>query len=305
MGFLRDKSKSNQQSTQNAQNTSTQSSTNASTNYSTNDSNSTSVQQSQGQSSSDNQSYGLLSSMLSGTLGNADKASSQLADMLGLNGATGQNAGFKNFLDSSNFNFINDQGGRSIAGNAAAKGLLGSGAFGKSISDYGQNTAKSYLNDYLQQLMGTGNQGIQAGSTISGAGGRSSSTNSSLGTSNSSSSGLSYGNSSGSSFGTSQGTSTGQSTGSSSSVQGLGSLIGQMASAAATAGGSDRRLKKDIVHIGKLQNGLNVYGWTYINGVKSIGVMADEVAILRPDALGPLIDGEYMTVNYVQLRKAA
>ena len=235
MGFLKDKSKSTQQSTQNAQNSSMQSSQNESSNYSTNDSNSTSFQQSQGQSSSDNQSYGLLSKMLSGTLGNADKASAQMADMLGLNGATGQNAGFQKFLDSSNFNFINDQGGRSISGNAAAKGLLGSGAFGKSISDYGQNTAKSYLNDYLQQLMGTGNQGISAGSTISGAGGRSSSTNSSLGTSNSTSSGLSYGNSSGSSFGTSQGTSTGQSTGSSSTTQGLGSLLGSLAGSAATA----------------------------------------------------------------------
>lgn len=303
MGFLRDKSKSNQQSTQSSQNTSVQGSQNASTNYSTNDSNSSSVQQSQGQSSSDNQSYGLLSSMLSGTLGNADKASAQMADMLGLNGATGQNAGFQKFLDSSNFNFINDQGGRSISGNAAAKGLLGSGAFGKSISDYGQNTAKSYLNDYLAQLMGTGNQGISAGSTISGAGGRSSSSNSSLGTSNSTSSGLSYGNSSGSSFGTSQGTSTGQSTGTSSTTQGLSSLLGSFAGSAAKAF-SDRRLKKGIVEVGKLQGGLKVYGWTYLDGTKSIGVMADEVAQLRPDALGPVVDG-YATVNYAQLRKAA
>lgn len=40
---------------------------------------------------------------------------------------------------------------------------------------------------------------------------------------------------------------------------------------------SDRRLKRNIKQIGKLNNGLNVYSYEYVWGQPSIGVMADEV----------------------------
>jgi hypothetical protein len=79
----------------------------------------------------------------------------------------------------------------------------------------------------------------------------------------------------------------------------LGQMLLQAASAAAQAGAaaSDRRLKKDITWIGRLRDGLNVYRWKYLWGEKSQGVMADEVARLRPWALGPSIGG-YATVHY-------
>lgn len=78
----------------------------------------------------------------------------------------------------------------------------------------------------------------------------------------------------------------------------FGQMLLQAASAAAqAASASDRRLKKDITWIGKLRDGLNVYRWKYLWGEKSQGVMADEVARLRPWALGPTIEG-YATVNY-------
>jgi len=67
--------------------------------------------------------------------------------------------------------------------------------------------------------------------------------------------------------------------------------------AAAAAKASDRRVKRDVKWIGRLRDGLNVYRWTYLWGEKSEGVMADEVAQLRPWALGPRVDG-YATVNY-------
>jgi hypothetical protein len=60
---------------------------------------------------------------------------------------------------------------------------------------------------------------------------------------------------------------------------------------------SDRRLKRAIELIGRLRDGLGVYRWVYAWGEKSSGVMADEVARLRPWALGPEVGG-YATVNY-------
>jgi hypothetical protein len=60
---------------------------------------------------------------------------------------------------------------------------------------------------------------------------------------------------------------------------------------------SDRRLKRDIEKLGEFEDGLGQYEWTYIwGGQRQRGVMADEVAGLRPWALGPVVGG-YATVN--------
>ena len=78
--------------------------------------------------------------------------------------------------------------------------------------------------------------------------------------------------------------------------------IGSAASGAAMA--SDRRLKRAIKRLATLPDGLGVYEWVYaIGGPRMKGVMADEVANLRPWALGPKIGG-YSTVNYSALEAA-
>lgn len=59
---------------------------------------------------------------------------------------------------------------------------------------------------------------------------------------------------------------------------------------------SDRALKSNIRLVGKQADGLGVYRYD-IFGQTELGVMADEVALLRPDALGPMVGG-YQTVNY-------
>lgn len=84
-----------------------------------------------------------------------------------------------------------------------------------------------------------------------------------------------------------------------------GGILGQIVGAAATAGSlfSDRRLKKNITKIGEFLDGLGIYAWSYIwqpSTTKNIGVMADEVAEVRPWALGPEVDG-FQTVNYGKL----
>lgn len=67
-----------------------------------------------------------------------------------------------------------------------------------------------------------------------------------------------------------------------------GSVLGPWG---ALAGGvigalSDRRAKTDIVKVGKLDNGLNVYSYRYkFGGPHMIGVMADEVKKVKPEAV--------------------
>lgn len=95
---------------------------------------------------------------------------------------------------------------------------------------------------------------------------------------------------------------------STSKTKNKGSILGSIMGAASTAAGvatafSDRRLKKNIKQIGKLEDGLGIYTWTYIwepNLITHTGVMADEVEKLRPQALGPTILG-FQTVDYSAL----
>lgn len=72
---------------------------------------------------------------------------------------------------------------------------------------------------------------------------------------------------------------------------GMFGLAGTLGGAALKYGGgaalfSDRRLKTDIRPVGKLDNGLTVYAYRYKwGGPMQIGVMADEVEGLHPDAV--------------------
>lgn len=78
-------------------------------------------------------------------------------------------------------------------------------------------------------------------------------------------------------------------------------LVGKgLGIASVVAGLSDRRLKKNITKVGELEDGLPVYEYDYIWGERSTGVMADEVAEIRPWALGPKV-GDFQTVNYAAL----
>ena len=78
------------------------------------------------------------------------------------------------------------------------------------------------------------------------------------------------------------------------------STLGSVASAAGGIASifSDRRLKRDIDRVGEFPDGLGIYEYRYVTSTKRVlGVMADEVAKLRPWALGPVTAG-FATVNY-------
>lgn len=104
---------------------------------------------------------------------NGKQANTAQADLLGLNGAAGSDRtapAFKNYLDSTGYQFQMDQGTRAITGNAASRGLLGSGGTAKALTNYGQGIAAQHFDNYLSQLGGQSNQGLTASGQIGAAG---------------------------------------------------------------------------------------------------------------------------------------
>ena len=71
----------------------------------------------------------------------------------------------------------------------------------------------------------------------------------------------------------------------------IGQSIGTMAMA---FGGSDRRIKENIVKLGKSISGLGIYKFNYIGKAKQyIGTMADEVMKINPKAVLTMDNGFY------------
>ena len=76
-------------------------------------------------------------------------------------------------------------------------------------------------------------------------------------------------------------------------------ILGGLFSLGSAAIMSDRRLKTNIQKVGKLDNGLTVYAYTYkTGGPAMLGLMADEVEKVNPNAVGSV--GGYKTVNYME-----
>lgn len=253
-----------------------------------------------------NQNKDLINSLFTGQAQNGGLAGNAMAALLGLGGdPSAQQDAFSKFRDGTGYQFQMDQGLGAVNGGASAGGTLGSGARDKALLKYSQGLADNSFNGYLQQLSGLSGQGMQAGGLLSGAGQFSSNNSNSVSNSNSlsnslgGSSSLSLSQSLGENMATGQSQSTGSTK--SSDKSGLTKDIGNIAMAAAAA--SDPRLKENIEKIGELPDGLGVYTWNYIWDApeeRYKGVMADEVSVLRPWALGPEIGG-YKSVDYSKL----
>ena len=65
---------------------------------------------------------------------------------------------------------------------------------------------------------------------------------------------------------------------------------------------SDMRLKRDVVLVERLDNGLGIYRYRYVwSDTVYVGVMAQEVALLRPDAIVRDTLDDYLRVDYSRL----
>lgn len=178
----------------------------------------------------------------------------------------GDTTEFDAYRAGTGYDFEKDRGESGIMTLLGSKGMRNSGAALKSLVQFNDGLQRSSINQYVEKLLGLTGIGFNAGNQLTQAGN----------------------------------TSQSQSTGKSSSFEsdGIGKFIGSIIA-------SDRRLKEDIKKVGQLDNGLNVYTYKYLNGKTTyVGVMADEVAEVMPEALGPTMNG-FMTVDYGKVREAA
>lgn len=228
-------------------------------------------------STSENVNNGLITSTYGGSMGAGTGATNFLAQLLGVspggvastantvgtaaNGvaeAGGAQAGFNNYLQNAGYAPAMRQLSQNVTGQGAASGLLRSGATAQALQTKGTELNQGMFNNYLQQLTGLSGLGLQAGGLVSNAGQKSQSTG-----------------------------------GGPSTLGSIASTVGGLASIF-----SDRRLKHDVEKISEDRDGLGWYRFSYIGSViRHIGVMADEVAALRPWALGRKV-GSFQTVNY-------
>lgn len=108
-----------------------------------------------------------------GYVNTGNKANTQSADLLGLNGpeaADQASPAFGNYLNSGGYKFQLDQGQKAITGSAAARGILNSGSTAKALMKFGQGLASNYFNDYLNQTNASANRGLTAANEIGTAG---------------------------------------------------------------------------------------------------------------------------------------
>lgn len=209
-------------------------------------------------SSSENTNNALLTSTYTPQAQQGVQANNFLGALLtGKGDVAGARGGLSEYLKMTGFEPALRQLSRGITGQGAASGLLRSGSTANALLTRGAELNQGFTNNYLGQLLNLSNAGTQAGGIIANAGQKS--------------------------------TSTG---GGPSTAGSIASTVGGIASIF-----SDRRLKEDIVKVGEMSDGLGIYRFRYIGGVKRfVGVMADEVARLRPWALGPTLAG-FRTVN--------
>lgn len=219
-------------------------------------------------SSKGNYAYDDLKGSLMPVVGNVSSGSSMLGNLLGVNGGSSQTGALNNFASSGGMDFLREQGQKAITSSKAASGLLNSGSYGTALEDYGQGLAKTYLNDYMKNLMGFSNLGLGAAGILGQAG--------------------------------EHGEGTGQT-----SAKG-GALPYIMQAVSMIPGVSDIRVKKNIKRIGEYKSGLPKYSFEFKEGLglppgKFEGPMAHEVEQHMPSAYLPNYYGKYHGVNYAQL----
>lgn len=222
------------------------------------------------ESTSQNRAFPQVQQSLNPSINQGVQANTAIGNLLGLNGQQGFDEGFQNYLDSSGYNFVLNNGLDAVLNNSAASGLLNSGATAKRLEGFRSDINQNFFGSYLDRLFGLNSTGNNAANIVTGAGGISNS--SSIGNSNSTSS----------------------------SNPGFSGAIGSIGAAIA---GSDIQLKIDIEQVGSLEDGLGVYNFRYRGDTSNTlykGVMAQDVERLRPEALGPVVEG-FMTVDYSQI----
>jgi hypothetical protein len=243
----------------------------------------------------------------------AQSGVTQLGNLLGLNGASGNQSALSTLQNTPGYQFQLQQGNNAINAAAAANGTLNSGNQLTALSNYNQGLANTTYNNYVSQLQPYLNQ---ANTAASGIGNVYTGLGSGLNSNQ-----LAQGNAAlGVDTGIGQAWANAENAagnGASNLFGGIGSLLGLgsntvgggllngIGSGLSSLGsgimgflGSDERLKENISEVGELHDGQKVYSYNYIGDPTSrIGLMAQEVLDRYPDAVGD-IGGGFLGVNY-------
>jgi hypothetical protein len=116
-------------------------------------------------SSSGNVNNGALMQSMYGATGATGAATNLMGSLLG-----GNTDALNKFADSGGMKFLQEQGQQAVTSSKAAQGLLNSGSYGTALQDRGQQVARTYLNDYMNQLTNLGQLGIGAGGVLANSG---------------------------------------------------------------------------------------------------------------------------------------
>lgn len=205
-----------------------------------------------------------------------------LNSLLGMSGGSVDPATMQKALQNMpGYQFTLNQGLQSVQNSAAARGLGSSGAALRGAADYATGLAQSNYDRYYNQLMQAAGLGENAASMTG-----------QFGTQTAQSIGQNL-------IGAANAQAAGQ-IGQANAWGGALSNIGSMAGLYAMGGFSDRRLKEQIVPIGKLDNGLTIYSYQFKGDDRcQIGLMADEVEKIHPDAVSTHESG-YKMVDYAK-----
>lgn len=189
--------------------------------------------------------------------------------------------GFDNYLNSAGFNDEYEQGVRGIVGGQAARRMLGSGSTLKGLERYRQGLKGQYFGNYLNSI---GNQqalGLNAATSLAGVGSQYTGQVSA----NNNSNATNIGNAA-----------------LARSASNTNFLSGLISSAAML---SDERAKVVTAKLGEMEDGLPIFRYRYVGSpIEHEGPLAQDVALYRPWALGPVRDDGMMTIIPAMLEAA-
>jgi len=203
-------------------------------------------------------------------------------DLLGLNGVDAQTAAYGSLTSSPGQQFLQDRAQKNLLRNSSATGGLGGGNVLSALVEQGVGFAQQDIDNQFGRLGQLAGQGQSAANTIGQFGAQASSdiNQSTQAAAESRASGI---------LGNQQANAAAQ-------QQGFG-LVGNVVSLF-----SDPRLKSNKKKIGE-KNGYTLWSWIWNEEANKIGlfgketgVMANEVKLKNPDAIGS--ESGYMTVNY-------
>lgn len=121
-------------------------------------------------SSSSNRAFDFLQNTFGGQAQQGAQSGNFISQLLGMQGGDEAQNAFARFRDSTGYQAQLQGGQNAINSNNAASGLLNSGAAVKASQKFGANLGANYFQQFLQNLVGQQNAGLQAGGLLAGAG---------------------------------------------------------------------------------------------------------------------------------------